>query len=297
MTKIVEILEKLVPLWLALLAVAFGYLVILFRRASKEFINISQKQADYLKDRVDVVDKTTEIFERTIERQEKELKTLRERLRGWGQHVESARAADSRQAASELEHLSKTLRRILETQDKLIQEVADLKRDKGEVSDLADTQLRVAQLFEELSQIKESRELSLYTVSVTPFADAEEFVALLKASGYSADIYEPVLEREPRGSQPEEHKTIWLGKNVPLEFAREVVKIAKQHYPHLKYISTPGELRDDPPEYVHNQIYIGGATSTALQDGLKPWEESDFDDLLKAPTKEALHKKVRAKYR
>ena len=297
MTEIVAILEKLVPLWLALLAAAFGYLVILFRKASKELISISQKQADYLKDRVDVVDKTTGIFERTIERQEKELKTLQERLKVLGRHVESGRATDSKQAVSELEHLSTTLRRILETQHRLIEEVANLKRDKGEVSDLADTQLRLSEVFEELSQIKQSRELSLYSVLVTPFANVDEFITQLKALGYSAEVYGRVLQHEPHGLHPGEHQAIWLGKNVPIKFACEVLKIAKQRYPHLKYICIPGDLRDDPPESVHNQIYIGGATSTALERGLKPLEESDFEDIFRAPTTEALHEKVRSKYK
>lgn len=297
MTKIVAILEKLVPLWLALLAVAYGYLVILFRKASKEFISISQKQADYLKDRVDVVDKTTGIFERTIERQEKELKELRERLKGLGQHVASARATDSKQAASELEHLSETIRYISETQDRLIQGAADLKRDKGEVSHLADTQRRVSELFEELTQIKHSRELSLYSVFVTPLPDAQEFITQLKALGYSAEIYGRVLEGKLDRFHPAEYQAIWLGKNLPIEFACEILKLAKHRYPHLKYIHIPGEFGGEPPEYIHNQIYIGGATSTALENGLKPLEESDFEDLFTAPTKEALHEKIRSKYK
>ena len=62
MGALLEFLKDLLPVWATLLVLGFGYLVYLVKNASDRFLDIADKQTDYLKDRVDVVDKSTVIF-------------------------------------------------------------------------------------------------------------------------------------------------------------------------------------------------------------------------------------------
>ena len=80
MIKIFDILEKFMPLWLSLLVLCFGYLVFLYKKLFVKMSDLAEKQSQYLKDRIESVDKTTVIFERTINRQESEIKQLNDML-------------------------------------------------------------------------------------------------------------------------------------------------------------------------------------------------------------------------
>ena len=62
--------------------------------------------------------------------------------------------------------------------------------------------------------------------------------------------------------------------------------MAKSKFSHLKYIDLSP---DYAPEYVQYEIYIGGATSTAVVDNLKKWAISDFEGIYACNSVEQLH--------
>lgn len=76
MKEIFAILKDTLPLQVSILIVIFLYFLKAFRDIANEFIKIAQQQASYMKERVDSVDKTTTIFERTVKHQEKDLERL-----------------------------------------------------------------------------------------------------------------------------------------------------------------------------------------------------------------------------
>ncbi len=78
MDKLLEFLKDIVPIQIAALIVIFIYFLKVFKDLAGEFIKISQQQAEYMKQRVESVDKTTSIFERTVQHQEKDLQRLYE---------------------------------------------------------------------------------------------------------------------------------------------------------------------------------------------------------------------------
>ena len=76
MDKLFIILKDLLPLEVAALIVIFIYFLKVFKDLAGDFIKLAQQQVEYMKQRVESVDKTTGIFERTVEHQEKDLKRL-----------------------------------------------------------------------------------------------------------------------------------------------------------------------------------------------------------------------------
>ncbi len=78
MEKVFALLTDLLPLEIAGLIVIFLYFLKVFKDLASQFVSISQQQAEYMRQRVDSIDKTTSIFERTVEHQEKDLKRLYE---------------------------------------------------------------------------------------------------------------------------------------------------------------------------------------------------------------------------
>jgi|GEM_PF-6377692 len=76
MKDLFEALKEFMPLWLVLITFAFGYLAYLYSRIFKKTNDLADKQSQYLKDRIDMVDKTTGIFERAVKQQEGDLTNL-----------------------------------------------------------------------------------------------------------------------------------------------------------------------------------------------------------------------------
>lgn len=111
-------------------------------------------------------------------------------------------------------------------------------------------------------------------VSVFNMPKAENLIRIFKKKGYSTELNEP----HNLNNSINNHKAIWLGSEVPFEKAKDVILTAKEFYPHLQYISISDKKRDIP-EFVHYQIFIGGSTETALEDGLKPLKEKDWEKI------------------
>lgn len=78
MDLLFSLLKDLLPIQVAILIVIFIYFLKLFKDIAEQFLNVSQKQIEYLKDRLDSLDKTTQIFDRTVQHQEKDLKRMYE---------------------------------------------------------------------------------------------------------------------------------------------------------------------------------------------------------------------------
>ncbi len=125
-----------------------------------------------------------------------------------------------------------------------------------------------------------------YKISVSNIYGSSDFVSSLNSKGYNADIYFGYGSESTSLKKNSEHEAIWLGKNVSVSFAIELIKMAKDKFPHLKYIDYPSS---DAPEYVNYQIYIGGATSTAKKHGLKIMQASDFEKIYECKSQEELY--------
>ena len=100
MDKVFEILEKLIPLEIAALIVIFLWFLKAFKDIASNFQEIAYRQIEYLNQRVSSVDKTTEIFERTVDHQENDLKRLYEANESLKNELEKAKE-EARKAIEE----------------------------------------------------------------------------------------------------------------------------------------------------------------------------------------------------
>ncbi len=136
----------------------------------------------------------------------------------------------------------------------------------------------------------EKEKLKKYRVEITPMEKSYNLISELKSRGYNANLYSSPGDIK-KNENYQEYEAIWLGSEVPVKMAIEVIKVAKSIFPHLKYI----ELNDSSgaPDYVKYEVYIGGATSTAIERGLKELTYQDFEKLYTLENKSELHKYVR----
>jgi len=134
-------------------------------------------------------------------------------------------------------------------------------------------------------------ESSSLRVLISSMYKSTKLVDELIQQGYSASIYEFRLETKKVLSNLE-HEAIWLGSEVPVHMAINVLRTAKRYYPHLKYIHLT-DASDGAPEDVKYQIYIGGSSKTAKEKKLRILSNNDFNNLYEAHTKEELHNLVK----
>jgi len=133
-----------------------------------------------------------------------------------------------------------------------------------------------------------------YEIQVTSFENAVKFTNYMSKNNLHVTVYDEFT----RNNSYREHSTIWLGTELPLEFSKKVIKLSKAFYPHLKYIHLSGDSSQEKsaPDFIYESIYIGGATSTALELGLNPLTLSDFEELDRCDSIENLHKMIRSHY-
>ncbi|MDN7131328.1 hypothetical protein JNO04_03070 [Halomonas sp. MC140] len=146
-----------------------------------------------------------------------------------------------------------------------------------------------------LSQQNNRNESSLITnvgIFVVNAVGSEEMLKVLKDEGFIADIYQPNREAYDDLSSQE---GIWLGCRVRPAVACQVVKAAVKQWPHLKYVHLSND-GDDPPDEVHDEIFIGGSTSAAKRYGIQKWSTQDFENLKESMSRKELHKMVREMY-
>lgn len=143
----------------------------------------------------------------------------------------------------------------------------------------------------EISQSALSRKMSNYKIIINSLK-SESVISELNKNGFKASKYEDM----DKNILDENHEAIWLGSNIDFSYAKSVIQIAKKYLPHLKYISKSGDFID-PPNYVHDQIFLGGSSDTAVnRDGISPFTEDDFKVLFNSKNAEEFNKIIYNKY-
>jgi hypothetical protein len=299
MDKLLEILAKIVPAGAAVAIIAFLYLVILFKRASDRFIELSQKQADFLKDRVDVVDKTSIIFTRAIEQQEKQILNLKSDLETVSANLAQTRSTLTDRSVEEVTAIGEAVRQVLKLQEATLGVITP--RSGNELEDNGQAVLvrrnsELSRSFEnEMPKLLGRRDLSRYPVEVSELEGADELIRECESFGLAASIYKSPLNAEPGLRQPTDYEAIWIGKRVSPEVALLVIKIGRKHWPFLKFIHLSGDDTGGAPDYTHLEVFLGGATSAAQRYGLQQWLDSEFD-LIPTSTPRAFRAAIRSHY-
>jgi hypothetical protein len=277
MGELLSLLRQLLPVWAVLLLIGFGYLIVLIKKASDRFLDIATKQADYLKDRVDVVDKSTGIFTRTIDQQEKEIKQLNDQVDRLSADLQTTRQTDARLSIQELTVISSSIEQLSRGQEQLFGLLTPYQGTATEREAILHVQGElVGSLTEGIPRAMRARDLSIYPILVNDLPKAEQLIDRLREKGYAASLYEDELSeirQHPRAS--DESGAIWLGAKVPPENAVEIIRIARDHSPFLKYLHLSTD--SNGPEETDYQVFLGGATSSAVGFmNCHPWKDADF---------------------
>jgi hypothetical protein len=122
---------------------------------------------------------------------------------------------------------------------------------------------------------------------------ADKVLGALQRKGFNAHIYQNTfLAHESR----EESTAIWIGYRISPSVVVPAIKAAVHVWPQLRYIHISSDSKSDPPDYIHDELFFGGSTSTANEYGLKPWTKVEVEELRSNLTTSELHELVRAKY-
>jgi len=291
-TELLVFLQKLLPLWAVAVVFGVGYLIVLLKKASGAFLDIAKQQADFLKDRLEVVDKSTGIFARTIDQQEKEIKGLREHLERLGADVHSTRETDARLSIHELTVISQGIEKLSTAQVELrrliTQSPARLPTSTPTASAPAVVSVRA-----ELDRAIKARDLSIYPILVLSIPGAALIVERLQRAGYAASLYESKYHRDDPDDAQE---GIWVGAMMPPGNAIEAIQIARREWPRLKYVHLSTDAGG--PEDTHYTMFIGGSSHAALGHlGCLAWSENDFEALAIGMSFDELHSFIKQRYR
>lgn len=139
------------------------------------------------------------------------------------------------------------------------------------------------------------RRIAIHTVEVTRITRAEDVLAALRRVGFRAEIYDSMEPSKGHVSKSS-HEAIWIGSRVPPDVATLAIKTVVAIWPHLAYLHISGDVGDTPPDYMHDELFFGGASSTALEYGLMRWTKADFEKMSNELTLEGFHELIRAKY-
>lgn len=288
MDSLLKLLSDLIPLWAAVAVGGLVYLIVLIRKTSERFLEISNKQVEFMKDRVDVVDKSTTIFERTIERQEKEVKTLNEQLARLTSQLQNTKETEARLSISELRVFESGIQKLSDAQTSLQRMLTDLRPALPPV-----VEFEIGHVRNEIAHAIRSRDLSRFQITVSSIDGAEAFVDRINELGFSGQVYKSFIDND---SSLVSHRAIWLGDQVPHDVAIEIIKLAKRDFPHLDFIHLSGEGGNEPMESWY-EVYIGGSTASATGFlNLRPWTEEQFEILYRTKSDSELHQLVRANY-
>ncbi len=162
MKNFFDILKEIMPIWLALITLAFGYLIFLYTKIFKQTNQLAEKQANYLKDRVDTVDKTTNIFERTVKHQETDLNRLYELNQQLQQKMEKQKDIELKNLDEQLKDITDSLKSLNENQiskqefDKIRSEISITKSSTVEKYDALIKDLNNTEKRTEVSKLKKA---------------------------------------------------------------------------------------------------------------------------------------------
>lgn len=142
------------------------------------------------------------------------------------------------------------------------------------------------------------QQVSTCPVQISALPGDDEMLTALARVGFRASIYDmpedETLSRRKRGD-PSKHESIWVGSRVPTKVVVLAIKTAVEIWPHLKYVHL-SDNDQDPPDSVHDEIFLGGSTETAHRYKLKPWMKEELLSLPEDLSLSAFHKLVREKY-
>lgn len=131
-----------------------------------------------------------------------------------------------------------------------------------------------------------------YPITVTPFANAQSVVNLLVKLGYSAALYDEADDDIDLSASG----LVWIGRSVPFDVAINVLRAARQQLPDLRYIAITGENQMKDIGEWDKKIHLGASTKWAAEQGLAPFTDSEFDQLLKTTNTEEFRRLVRQHY-
>jgi hypothetical protein len=297
--KFLELLTKLAPAGVAVAIVAFLYLVALFKRASDRFIELGHKQAEFLQDRIEVIDKTSVIFTRAIEQQEKEILKLKGELESVSMNLAQTRTVLTDRSVEEVRAIGDAVRQVLSIQQQTLGYIATRAAaviDSPSSSALVKLNQDASESLDvEVEELLRRRDLSRYPVQAASLEGAEGLVAELKSLGLAASVWKSLGPDEDLISA--DHEAIWVGRSVPPVIVSTAITIARRHWPFLRYVFVSGDRGDEPPPDIHFQLFLGGATKTAKQTfGLRGWQDAEIALLSAIKTIAELHQAIRTHY-
>jgi hypothetical protein len=124
---------------------------------------------------------------------------------------------------------------------------------------------------------------------------ADEVLRALKSHGFLANIYTSDFEDDlGQKTSLRLQAAIWIGSDIAPNVAVAAIKIVSKIWPHLCYLHLSSD--SNGPDYIHEQMFFGGTTSTAVQYGLRRWTKTEIEQIPDELTKETWHAIVRAKY-
>lgn len=144
------------------------------------------------------------------------------------------------------------------------------------------------------SNDKDAQKAHDVVVNIVATPQSLQLMRQLVASGFNARIYEGP-DPDEEDNVLEKQEAIWVGSRVPYKEAIEVIKLSLEQWPHLKYVEISSDGAD-PPDEIHDEIFIGGSTSTAIENGLKSWSRADFAKLNSSINLHSFHAAIRRKY-
>lgn len=136
-----------------------------------------------------------------------------------------------------------------------------------------------------------------FLISVVNAVQSLHMIESLKNKGYNAEVYtghgiDEKVVSEIKGKQ----ESIWVGSELSAAQIVPAIKQAVSLWPELKYMHLSDD-GGDPPDYVHEQLFIGGSTTTATKRyALEKWTVEEFMELDENMTTKELHQRIRSKY-
>ena len=131
-----------------------------------------------------------------------------------------------------------------------------------------------------------------FLISVADLPGSTNIIEGLKNKGFNVELFKDQIEMNRNLG---EQSSIWVGERLPPAIALEAIKIALRVWPNLKYLQLSGDGAR-PPDFVHDQLFLGGSTSTALSRNLKAWTNEELQSLNAEMSIEDFHSVLRGKF-
>lgn len=126
-------------------------------------------------------------------------------------------------------------------------------------------------------------------VEISGCSAASELAVELREVGFSVSISDD-------DDDIEKSQSIWWGNRIPLENIKAALPKILSSCSHLRFHQISGDFVS-PPDSVHDELYIGGATSTAIERGHSEILPGEMISAVQdAKTIQELHAFVRSRY-